>query len=75
MVEWAWWVVLGGVGCCSSLRGDVLHLRYPASPLCGRVFPVFIAFGIGRVGLLSPKKKEKKDIHVVHHATELWKRK
>ena len=55
MVGCAWWVVLGGVGCCYSLCGGVSRPRGPPPLFVGVSSFFFNAFGIGRVGLLSQK--------------------
>lgn len=49
------WIVKSGY----VLRDSVLHMRGPTSPQCERIFLVFIHVGIGCVGLMSQKRKEK----------------
>lgn len=48
------------VGLCGSyfLRGGVSRPRGPAFPQRGRVFLVLDSFGVGFVGILSPKKND-----------------
>ena len=59
---WVQWVIVVKVGCFCFLRGGVSRPRGPASSPCGHAFLVPNLFGIGSVGLLSPKNNLKKTL-------------
>ena len=60
-VRWVQWVVHGGGRLFGTLYVTVSHAQgTPPTLGAGAFFFGFVHFGVGRVGLLSPKKTKNK---------------